>query len=120
MNSTLRDVPPLELCSVTRELDLDTQFALFEASGKELIRVNGHNPEGGLVCLRVNRRRFRDWLSEHIDIQWNKRFTHYEEVEGGVKAFFDDGTTAVGDMLVGADGIKSHGRFLENVSHVCN
>ncbi|KAF2098204.1 FAD/NAD(P)-binding domain-containing protein [Rhizodiscina lignyota] len=41
-------------------------------------------------------------------VQWDKTFTHYEEIEGGrVLACFADGTTEEGDILVGADGSKS-------------
>ena len=121
LSSTLRDVPPLEQCSVTHSVGIPTEFAIFEGnSGKELTRVHGHTTEGDIVALRVNRARFRDWLSEHLDIQWNKRFSHYEEIEGGVKVFFEDGTTATGDMLVGADGIGSHGRSLGNIFYISN
>lgn len=40
-------------------------------------------------------------------IHLNKRTTHFEEDDNGVTAFFDDGTSASGDILVGADGVKS-------------
>ena len=41
-------------------------------------------------------------------VQWGKTFTHYEDIEGGrVRACFEDGTTAEGDVLIGADGSKS-------------
>lgn len=48
-------------------------------------------------------------LSQHLDIQWNKRLSRYEETSTGVTAFFEDGTSATGDMLVGADGLHSRG-----------
>lgn len=41
-------------------------------------------------------------------VQWNKTFTRYEELEDGrVRAYFADGTTVEGDVLVAADGSKS-------------
>jgi len=40
-------------------------------------------------------------------IKLNKRLTHYTEGEGGVAAHFADGTSARGDILIGADGLKS-------------
>lgn len=37
-------------------------------------------------------------------IEFGKMFTHYEERDGSVVAHFADGTSAQGDVLVGADG----------------
>ena len=46
-------------------------------------------------------------------MKWGHKFTHYEIIEGGaVKAFFEDGSTAIGDILVGADGLRSRGEYL--------
>ncbi len=42
---------------------------------------------------------------------FKKELSHYEQDEdGGVRAYFADGTTACGDVLVGADGINSRVR----------
>jgi len=57
----------------------------------------------------VNRAQFRGWLSEHISIQWNKDFSHDEESGSDITVHFRDGTSATGDMLVGADGINGRG-----------
>ena len=40
-------------------------------------------------------------------IQLNKTLKYFEESDRGVRLFFDDGTNAVGDILIGADGVKS-------------
>ena len=40
-------------------------------------------------------------------VHLNKRATHFEETAESVELFFDDGTNAKGDVLVGADGVKS-------------
>lgn len=42
-------------------------------------------------------------------VHWGKSFTHYESLDSGrrVRAHFADGTSAEGDILVGADGSKS-------------
>lgn len=60
--------------------------------------------------VRVNRAKYRQYLLTGLDVHWGRRFTHYEVTEsGGVKAFFEDGSTAVGDILIGADGLRSRG-----------
>ncbi|KAL9120923.1 MAG: hypothetical protein Q9187_002520 [Circinaria calcarea] len=111
LSSTLRDVHSLERCSVTHELGISAEFSLFDAhSGKQLGNVVGRSPDGDLTMIRVNRARYRDWLLKHLEINWNKRFSYYEEFEDGVKAFFDDGTVAIGEIIVGADGINSYVR----------
>ncbi|HUQ58206.1 NAD(P)/FAD-dependent oxidoreductase [Lentzea sp.] len=40
-------------------------------------------------------------------VHFGRKLTHYESTARGVAAFFADGTTASGDVLVGADGIGS-------------
>ncbi|KAI9245820.1 hypothetical protein BDA99DRAFT_527537 [Phascolomyces articulosus] len=61
--------------------------------------------------FRVNRERFRNWLLEDIDVEWNKRIDHYTIIthNGGrkVKVTFTDGTVEYGSVLVGADGVNS-------------
>ncbi len=40
-------------------------------------------------------------------VQFDKTFTRYEHHDGKVTAFFSDGTSATGDVLVAADGANS-------------
>lgn len=49
-------------------------------------------------------------MTHNINIEWNKKFVRYEETENGVTAYFEDGTSASGDFLVGADGLHSKGK----------
>lgn len=65
------------------------------------------SPETPLI--RAERYRLREWLSTNIPIQWGKRLQRIESGDSGVTAWFEDGTSAKGDMLVGADGIQSIG-----------
>ena len=55
----------------------------------------------------VNRFRLRDILATGITIQWGKKFVMYVETPEGVVAHFEDGSTAVSSLLVGADGVNS-------------
>jgi len=45
-----------------------------------------------------------------IPIEYDRRLAGYREHSGGVTATFDDGGTAEGDLLVGADGLRSRVR----------
>lgn len=40
-------------------------------------------------------------------VRLNRRVVGFEETGGGVKLFFEDGSHAEGDLLLGADGVKS-------------
>ncbi len=57
------------------------------------------------------RDRLRDVLLEDVPVQWGKKFIRYEETEEGVWVFFDDGSQEFCDVLVGADGINSLGKY---------
>ncbi|KAK4941487.1 hypothetical protein LTR10_018631 [Elasticomyces elasticus] len=49
----------------------------------------------------------RDGTNANATVQWGKSFTHYEQLEDGrVRAHFADGSSAEGDILIGADGSK--------------
>ncbi|KAJ7583780.1 FAD/NAD-P-binding domain-containing protein [Mycena floridula] len=44
-------------------------------------------------------------------IHFKKRLARYEQGVAGVTLYFTDGTTSTGDVLIGADGIKSPTRY---------
>lgn len=58
-------------------------------------------------AIHINRGRFRNWLLQGIDIQWNKELDVIEEREDGVTVIFKDGTSVKGSIVVGADGSRS-------------
>ncbi|KAI1469163.1 FAD/NAD(P)-binding domain-containing protein [Daldinia caldariorum] len=103
LSSVPEDLPPLkESVSHLAPLKLEAQLA-FHFPGKHLA-VNS-TPEWPII--RANRPRFRNLLSTNIPIQWGKRPTKVEQKEDEIQLHFEDGTTATGDILVGADGINS-------------
>ncbi|MFF4403277.1 FAD-dependent oxidoreductase [Streptomyces sp. NPDC001404] len=58
----------------------------------------------------VSRMTLRQLLLTGLEdvVHFEKRYTHYEQrPDGKVTAFFDDGTSATGDVLVAADGSNS-------------
>ena len=48
----------------------------------------------------------------NLQVQWDKHVTHIEHDDEGVSLDFQDGTTAKGDILVGADGVYSIGMLI--------
>jgi 2-polyprenyl-6-methoxyphenol hydroxylase-like FAD-dependent oxidoreductase len=65
--------------------------------------------EGALVHANVDRATLRQILLDDLDgeLHYGKTLDHYESDDTGVTAHFADGTTVTGDVLVGADGIRS-------------
>jgi len=67
----------------------------------------------------ILRRVLLDGIGDRI--HFNKRFVRYEKETGGkITAYFDDGSSVTGDLLVGADGVNSGVRkqFLPNADAV--
>jgi salicylate hydroxylase len=65
------------------------------------------------LSLSVSRITLRQILLSGLEdiVHFSKRFTRYQETpDGRVTAFFDDGSSATGDLLVAADGSKSRVR----------
>jgi len=61
---------------------------------------------------RVSRKRFRKVLSEGLDIRYGKAVVDIEYPEKGVMVHFEDGSSAEGSMVIGADGAASKVRRL--------
>jgi 2-polyprenyl-6-methoxyphenol hydroxylase-like FAD-dependent oxidoreductase len=59
----------------------------------------------------VNRPRLRNYLATNLNINWGKHLISVEEDDSSVTVRFADGTSATGDVLVGADGVNSVGKW---------
>src|SRR5262249_27797725 len=84
-------------------------FQVLTEQMKELVFVE---PEmmNGTSHVQIVRATLREVLLEDLGdtVSFRKEFTRYERTANGkVTAFFKDGTIAVGDVLVGADGTSS-------------
>lgn len=60
--------------------------------------------------LRLHRQKLRNVLADGVNVQEGKKLTRVEDIEGGVRAHFADGTFADGTILIGADGNNSNVR----------
>ncbi|KAH6649186.1 hypothetical protein BKA67DRAFT_521779 [Truncatella angustata] len=68
--------------------------------------------------LRLHRQKLRDVLTSGLNIQEGKELTAVDEVDGEIRAHFQDGTYVDGTILVGADGNNSNVRkFLMPEDH---
>ncbi|KAH8703678.1 putative monooxygenase [Talaromyces proteolyticus] len=99
------ELGPVERTSALFPLELPPQFAFYDITRPDF-RV-GVVVDDTLKAVRANRRRLRDWLMQNIDVKFNKRLLRVEEHGDKVTAYFEDGTSATGDFLVGAEGTRS-------------
>jgi 2-polyprenyl-6-methoxyphenol hydroxylase-like FAD-dependent oxidoreductase len=93
------------------------RMAMWSGTGKRLGEAaNGVRLPDGTVSVIVKRGLLQRVLREEaqsrgIEVEYGKRLVSYTDAgNGGVVATFEDGTEAVGDLLVGADGIHSRVR----------
>ncbi|KAI5927667.1 putative monooxygenase [Camillea tinctor] len=100
------DIGPIEQTNHLTPLDhLPAQFVFYDAK-KPGLRVGVNDDESGKI-VRANRQRLRDWLRTYIDVQYGKRAARIKESSDKVVVWFEDGTSATGDILVGAEGSRS-------------
>jgi 2-polyprenyl-6-methoxyphenol hydroxylase-like FAD-dependent oxidoreductase len=84
----------------------------FQVLTEQMKEIAFVEPEvmNGTSHVPIVRSTLREVLLEGLDgiVNFEKEFDHYERrPDGKVTAFFNDGTAAVGDVLVGADGTGS-------------
>ncbi len=83
-------------------------------------RSGSDDPDGGSHA--VSRFSLRQILLSGLDdvVKFDKEFVEYRRTDAGVTACFADGSTASGDLLVGADGARSRvcGQFLPQARRI--
>ncbi|KAK1237270.1 hypothetical protein MKX08_002895 [Trichoderma sp. CBMAI-0020] len=73
----------------------------------------GNVPDPRHQTARFHRGHIHAALAKHIPKEWihlNKKISHAESNNDGVVLHFEDGSSAHGDILIGADGIRSQVR----------
>ncbi len=89
---------------------VDTKLAIQNRrSSDEHGSTQEHLSHGLPSHVNVNRATLRQILFTNLEdiIHFGKKLSHYESDEKGVTVTFEDGTQVKGDILVGADGIRS-------------
>jgi flavin-dependent dehydrogenase len=74
-------------------------------------RKYGGRDDGTGKFVRAKRDVLRNWLCSYVDVQYGKKAERIEEKDNGVMVHFADGTSASGDVVVGADGVHSMSMF---------
>lgn len=98
------DMTGFEEVNHLRPLTLPAEIAMY-MEGDD--RKWGGRDDGTGKFVRAKRDILRNWLSRHIDVQYGKKAERIEEKDDGVVVHFADGTSATGDIVVGADGVHS-------------
>ena len=105
------DLPPIESTNHLLPLELPAELCFYSSAGKASAKASQQHP-----VVRANRQKLRELFATNIDVQWDKLVSSIEQDEEYVRLTFTDGTTATGDVLVGADGVSSHGMQLQDTS----
>ena len=114
-------IPQLLPQSIIRKLPTaEVNYGLYGPQGVEHEYVFVRNTCSGeflkkiptLGGRRVSRKRFRQVLSEGLNIEYDKAVTDISFPISGVQVHFADGTTVSGSLVVGADGGASKVRRL--------
>lgn len=112
-------LPPAEFARFTASGGKGgNEFGFITERAKELLRLDEEITAGGSRAPEdrhygISRITLRQILLSGLDdvVRYDKKFERYErEPDGRVTAIFSDGTTATGDVLVGADGGASRVR----------
>lgn len=99
------DMPSTEALDHLYPVDLPLQFAWYNSDDDS--RRWGIHDEGTREHFRANRMRLREWLTHGYHVQWDKKAVQVVEADDQVTVTFEDGTSARGDLVVGADGARS-------------
>ena len=103
----------LDLGDLVRGKGFDTPSMVAEMDGRRLVEFSFGEPlPDGTHNQTITRADLYGVLRDEavrrgVPIEYGKRLAHVESTKDGVVATFTDGSTATGDLLIGADGLRS-------------
>lgn len=107
---------PEELSAQINSCQVDP-FVDCAAIGEDRIVIyNGQTREEAFAfpipkAREINIRKLRMLCAEQLNVQYSKKFDHYEIIgTGGVRVYFEDGSTDEGDLVVGIVSKTSENR----------
>lgn len=92
-------------------LDLESQVVFYFHNDRLGTEGSPSTP-----TMRANRLRLRKWLTTNINVQYGRIASKIERVGDKMVVAFTNGTTATGDIVIGADGANSIGENLPPIS----
>ncbi|KAI0379109.1 putative monooxygenase [Hypomontagnella monticulosa] len=95
------DMPSRDFVNHLLPLKLNYEFAWYKPNHTHRLGVRD---DGSGRFIRANRTRLRQWLATNMPVQYGKHAIRIEESNETVTVHFADGTSATGDILVGAEG----------------
>ena len=98
----------LKRLSTAKVNDVGDGFTFANEKMQTLLKI----PPGQDAAVQLLRSELRKILLEDIHVEWNKRLVSIEDEDLQVTAHFEDGSHAVGDFLIGCDGVSSAVRKL--------
>ena len=92
-------------------------MAFYTGNGRKLFQFDHGTLADGTVSRTMKRadlyRELRDAaIRDGVHVEHGKRLADAKTTSDGVTAYFTDGTTATGDLLIGADGVNSRTRTI--------
>lgn len=104
---------PEELGAQIHSCQVDPYVDCAAIGEDRIVLYNGQTREEAFAfpipkAREINIRKLRVLCAEQLNVQYGKRFSHYELIpNGGVKVFFEDGSTDSGSNVIGIDGAMS-------------
>jgi 2-polyprenyl-6-methoxyphenol hydroxylase-like FAD-dependent oxidoreductase len=109
----LLDMLPEDLGAQINSCAVDPSIDCAAIGEDRIVLYNGKTREEAFAfpipkAREINIRKLRILCAQGLDVQYGKKFNRFEtHDDGSIRVFFEDGTSEVGDVVVGIDGAGS-------------